>query len=223
MITIACVRTGTKYGIEYVERLRDMVRRHLPLEHDMVCLTDQPETVPGVRMIYLNYPELSGWWAKMVLFSFQSNNPHRLLYFDLDTVIVDDLTPLATIQCDFAICENFTKLAAHPDWPCNYGSCVMLMPPGFGAEIWEPFSYARQVWMQACPKGDQQAIEQLWPNAIYLQNILPPGYFVGRRDFTDEKPEGAAVMIFAGKHKPHNTPHTWLREAWEGSHGEQIC
>ena len=30
MINVLCVRVGTKYGIEYVARLRDMVARHLP-------------------------------------------------------------------------------------------------------------------------------------------------------------------------------------------------
>lgn len=213
MITIACVRTGNKYGIEYVVRLRNMVRRHLPLEHEIICITDQPEQVSGVRMIPLKYPQLDGWWAKMALFEYQCINHHRTVYLDLDTVIVGDLSPLAAVS-GFAICENFTKLAGHRDWPCNYGSCVMVLPPYFGAEIWAPFESDMQSVIAACPKGDQQAIELLYPNADYLQEVLPTGYLIGRRDFTDEQPVGASLMIFAGKHKPHNTPHTWLKEAW---------
>ncbi|MFM8903690.1 MAG: glycosyltransferase, partial [Verrucomicrobiota bacterium] len=40
MATILCMKWGTKYGPEYVNRLRSMVRRHLRMPHRFVCLTD---------------------------------------------------------------------------------------------------------------------------------------------------------------------------------------
>lgn len=213
--TVACVRIGTKYGIEYVERLRSMVSRHLDGHGvDFICLTDQPEKAQGVDMIDISGLGLTGWWAKMAVLAPHIRGMNHTLYLDLDTVIVDELWPLERWRGPFAICQNFTKLAGHPDWPCNYGSCVMSIPPGFGEAAFTLFMQDPQGWIERCPKGDQQAIEMLIPGALYLQDLMPPGYFVGRRDFTDEKPPGAAVMIFAGKHKPHNTPHQWLREAW---------
>jgi hypothetical protein len=214
MITIACVRVGTAYGVEYVERLLNMVHRHLPVPFRFICLTDQPEQVPGVHMIGIGHRGLHGWWAKMSLFDSELRGPGRCLYFDLDTVIVDDLMPLAEWEGHFAICENFTKLAGHKKWPCNYGSCVMSFASGFGLDIYRRFAADPAGWIRKCPRGDQQAIEALYPGATYLQDVTPRGYFVGRRDFTNSKPKGAAVMVFAGKHKPHNTPHRWLKEAW---------
>lgn len=215
MITVICVRVGTAYGIEYVERLRNTVRRHLPQDHRLVCLTDQSDQVAGVEMIDIGHLGLTGWWAKMSLFDPDLNSLGRRLYFDLDTVIVGDLTPLANWRGQFGICENFTKLAGHNQWPCNYGSCVMSLAPGFGLGIYRRFMADPLGCIERCPHGDQQAIEALHPGATYLQDAMPPGYFVGRRDFTDSKPKGAAVMIFAGRHKPHNTPHRWIREAWQ--------
>ena len=206
MITVACVRTGTRYGIEYVAKLRDMVARYLPIPHRFVCLTDQPETLDGVEMVPAPLP---GWWAKMAVFSL----PGKRLYLDLDTVIIGDLTPLAEVDAPFATCANFTR-AVNPAYPCQYGSCIMVMADGFGADVWHAFMAEKDRIMECCRYGDQQAIEQLYPDAVLLQDVLPEGYLVGRRDFTDTRPEGAAVMIFAGRHKPDNTPHGWLKEAW---------
>lgn len=214
MITVACVRSGTKYGIEYVERLRNMVARHLPMEHRFICLTDQPEKIVGVERVHIRHFGWTGWWAKMALLHPHLRGPGRCLYFDLDTVIIDDLTLLANWDGEFGICQNFTKLAGNHNWPCKYGSCVMSLAEGFGAILFDRFVADAKGWMARCPRGDQQAIEKLYPHAEFLQGAMPPGYFVGRRDFTGERPRGAAVMVFAGQHKPHNTPHQWLKEAW---------
>jgi hypothetical protein len=90
----------------------------------------------------------------------------------------------------------------------------MSIAPGYGQHIWDEFSANAERYMAECKRGDQQAIEQIEPNATYLQDVMPPNYFVGRRDFSDEPVKGAAVYIFAGKHKPGNTKHQWLKDAW---------
>ena len=43
---IICMKWGTKYGPEYVNRLYAMVRRHLTGDFNMVCLTDDAK---GIR------------------------------------------------------------------------------------------------------------------------------------------------------------------------------
>lgn len=220
MITVACVCTGTKYPIEYVEKLRSMVARHLHVDHRFVCLVDKPAARfnrKGIEFWSLPRP-LEGWWAKMTLF-----NPGYLwrdnvtIYLDLDTVILGNLTPLVYVaeQRDFAICANFTRRSGNTSWPCAYGSCVMTLAPGFGAHIWEPFWAERELVMRDFARGgDQRAIEHFHPGAPLLQDLLPDGYFIGRREFTDSRPDKAAIAVFAGNEKPHNSPHDWVREAW---------
>jgi hypothetical protein len=47
---ILCMKWGTKYGAEYVNRLYNMVQRHLTLPFKMVCLTDRTEGIdPNVQ------------------------------------------------------------------------------------------------------------------------------------------------------------------------------
>lgn len=215
MITIACVRVGSKYGIEYVERLRNMIDRHLDSEWRMICLTDQPERVPGVEMIPVDGFNLPKWWAKMKLFDPTIRGDGRCLYFDLDTVIIDTLNPLAELSCQFGVCANFTRRHGHLDWPCSYGSCIMTFSHGFGADIADAFNANRDTIISHCGRyGDQMAIEVLHPGATLLQDVLPAGYFVGRREFTSKRPAGASLLIFAGPEKPHNTRHDWIRREW---------
>ena len=42
---ILCMKWGTKYGAEYVNRLYNMVKRHTTLPFKMVCLTDRTEGI----------------------------------------------------------------------------------------------------------------------------------------------------------------------------------
>ena len=42
-VTVVCVKWGTKYGADYVNRLHRAVRRHLSAARSFVCLTDDPE------------------------------------------------------------------------------------------------------------------------------------------------------------------------------------
>ena len=219
MITVACVRTGTKYGIQYVERLRNMVKRHLPVDHEFICLTDQPEDVDGITFIPIGEWSgmLPGWWAKMLLLSNAWRGDLRTIYLDLDTVVVGDLTPLAEYDGAFALCRNFTQLSGHPTWPCKYASCAMSIPPVFGAHLWDYFMRYRETLIEECRYGDQQAIERLYSDPVFLQEVMPAGFFLGKRDLGDHMtapPDEAAIVVFGGASKPHNSPFKWVREAW---------
>lgn len=216
---VACVRTGTKYGPEYVYRLKDAVEKHLFRAHRFVCLTDRPNDLSSVDTVAL--PSwLVGWWGKMALFDPSWRAEEKAVFFDLDTVIVGDLKPLSLVQVPFGICENFTRIAGNKQWPCRFGSCVMTFGLGFGADIWESFNKRRRELMLN-RFGDQKVIEQLCGELVHepvlLQRVLPAGYFVGYRDlprYPDRPPPGASVIVFAGSQKPHNTACTWAREAW---------
>lgn len=38
---VLCMKWGTKYGADYVNRLYNMVKRHTTVDFKMVCLTDR--------------------------------------------------------------------------------------------------------------------------------------------------------------------------------------
>lgn len=219
---VACVRTGTKYGVEYVTRLHAAVSRHLPVDHRFVCLTDQPSELGTLcETVDISLYGLPGWWGKMALFQTKWRANETVLYLDLDTVVVGSLFPLAALAVDFGICASFTRAAGLTSWPCKYGSCAMVISPTVGSHVWDMFMYDREVWMEKYKRtGDQHLIEIAFPDATLLQEALPAGFFLGYRDLHKheaEPPLGCSVVVFAGSHKPANCRIPWVRTAWEAS------
>lgn len=215
---VACVRTGDKYDTVYVERLRSMVDRYLPVDHEFVCLTDRPDELPTIKTVDISHLDWPGWWGKLALFEPQWRAGEDVLYFDLDTVIVGSLFPLAALDLDFGICANFTRAAGSTDWPCKYGSCVMKIGARVGNELYELFRADAAIHMSNYRKtGDQQLIEDAISNATLLQEVLPAGYFLGYRDlprYPTHAPVGCSIIVFAGRNKPDNCQVPWVGAAW---------
>lgn len=218
---VACVRTGEKYPVHYVHRLKMMVTKHLTRPHRFICFTDRPEDLKGsgVTALSINEFKLKSWWGKMALFAHEWRQAHRVLYFDLDTVIVGSLNPLADLEIDFGICANFTRASGNLDWPCRYGSCVMTIGPAYDGEMFKRFWSDRwEIMARAGQFGDQKAIEELEPNATMLQACLPSGFFLGYRDLDERQsspPQNCSIVVFAGRKKPHNCEIPWVRQAWK--------
>jgi hypothetical protein len=209
------VRTGTKYSVDYVRKLRDGIAGNTTRAHDFVCLTDRPGDLLDIQSVDISEHRLSGWWGKMALLDFASRSANRVIFFDLDMVICGSLDPLTDVEPEFGICGSFTRAAGNAKWPCRYGSCVMSFAPFFGLDGWDRFNAGRDRWIGlAGIHGDQWVFEGLYPAATILQDVLPPGFFVGYRDFTDRKPDGCAVAVFAGKVKPHDCKIDWIAKAW---------
>lgn len=225
---VACVRTGQKYSTGYVHRLRAAVARHLRAPHRFVCLTDDPRSLPDVECLQVR-DGLYGWWGKMQLFEPSWRADETVVYLDLDSIVIRDLAHLAAIKSRLALCASFTVIknqriavtgGTRPSWHCKYGSMCMVIGPALDGRIWKTFLLDPEgIRERVGIYGDQLAIEQIEPNADLLQPRLPKGFFLGYRDldeFPDGPPKGAAIIVFAGKNKPHNTECKWAREAWEG-------
>lgn len=185
MITVVCVNVGNYLGRgdEYVRKLRAMVARHLQPPHRFECITRS------------NKP---GWWAKIDLFQ-PGRFSGRVLYLDLDSVIVGPLDALAD-----------TKGILHlADWGWtknDYGSGVMVWDAGEHEEIFE--QYYNQVPQQF--RGDQDWMTHLggWP-------ALPKGLCVSYRyESTNHPPTGASVVCMHGEPKPHQITAGWVPEHW---------
>ena len=211
---VACVRTGTKFGFEYVTKLRNMVSKNFMQPHRIVCLTDQPERCEWVDFVDITEARLVGWWAKMMLFEPAWRERSRIIYLDLDTVVIGDLTPLVLVPHEFAILESPVRLAGNKAYPCAYNSSVMTIGEGACTHIWKNFDRRRSQLMLAHDRyGDQAAIEELYPDAPSLQKLMPKGFFCNYRDLTNHQPH-ASVINFGGTHKPHNCPIAWVQQAW---------
>ncbi|MEG1454456.1 MAG: glycosyltransferase, partial [Comamonas sp.] len=107
---VICMKWGTKYGPEYVNRLYAMVRRNLQGDFRFICLTDDSQ---GIRaeVECLPIPSLDlpkglpeRGWAKLATFT---PDLHGLrgtaLFLDVDVVVTGPLDDFFTQPGEFLI------------------------------------------------------------------------------------------------------------------------
>ena len=218
-LTVVCLKWGTKYEREYVNNLQAMVRRHLSLPHRFVCFTDDPS---GLACETLPIPAgLPTWWGKVAFFGHPL--PGRLLYFDLDTVIVGGIDDFARYDGPFCVIKPFYR-----DW--GYASGVMSISADFGRDVWDKFRRNPQAAIAHCQRhadppwnnGDQRWLELTVPRADYWQDLLPGQLVSYKVHCGAALPPGARVVCFHGKPDPHEVADTWVREHWR-THRQDVA
>lgn len=201
-LTIACVRTGTLYGPEYVRILKDMVGRYLSLPHRFVCLTDRPDDLSDIECMRID--DLGGWWSKLELFR-PGRFTGRVCYFDLDVAIVGPLDEL--VQQDGIIADWNLPMFNSSVMGWEAGTRDIECPAEgqrdarWGTVMQEMFAY-----------GDQQWIASRWPD----WPTYPPEWCVSyRKSAQFTVPDKASVVCFHGQPKPAAITTGWVPEVWK--------
>lgn len=205
MITVACVwvKGNVPYTAEYVARLQAMVARHLSQPHEFVCLTDRPAQVPqNARAITIASPSpLPGWWAKLELFNPSREWPGRVLYFDLDTLIVDRLDAIAASPAPLTLIPDGGS--AFPGRAGlrvvkRFNSSVMAFDPPAVRRLWSTFNATvpQRLWGDQDHIGEQCPAAATWPiewfprlSSIGAAGIVP----VGTRVVLSKKPKNVVA------------------------------
>lgn len=226
MLTVCCVwvRGPVPYTSDYVVRLERMVRRYLDRPFDFVCLTDQPSELPSsigrirIQSLATAVPRNGvGYWNKVSLFYQAVGFRGRVLYIDLDSLLVSDLSPIVDYPAPFAITEDaLVKERAHLDTD-RYGrklvrafnSSVMVWDAGFGADIynaWTP-DVAQRL------STDQDWIAERYPTAAAMPYAWFPRISRQQPPWPDE-----AKVVLVKKPKPHEAVARWpwFEQAWGG-------
>jgi len=115
---ILCMKWGTKYGPEYVNRLYAMVRRNLGGDFNFVCLTDdavgiRPEVqcLPIPQLIVdLKPGQKDHGWKKLTTFEADLHGLRgTALFIDLDVVIVGPLDAFFEQPGEFLIIHDYAR------------------------------------------------------------------------------------------------------------------
>ena len=199
---LACVKTGDKYGVKYVNRLASMVARHTTRPYSFLCFTDLP-AAPGLdaNSVPLTY-NLPGWWNKIMLLA----PTVRTVYLDLDVVITGNIDFLFDYQGPFCIWKD--------PWGDKFNSSVMSIGPGFGAEIQTNFMANSDEIMKTF-YGDQEYISSIVKHADTWQDVAPGKVKSYKADKLQDGPGEAAVSVFHGNPKPSDFGEGWVKEAWQ--------
>jgi hypothetical protein len=213
---------GGKYLPEHVLRLRDGLRRYVTWPHQFAVFTDcDALAAQGLECIPVDARTTPGWWSKLRFFDPLQRGPGRAIFLDLDTVVLRDLLPILAFEGAFGIPANFMRgrLPAASKWgSCRFGSCVISLAPGVGAEVWDHFYREAAHWQVLHRQlGDQRVIEILADGRLHateLQDVIPPGYLLHYRDLRPERDPRAGLVVFGGRQHPGNCDAPWVREAW---------
>jgi hypothetical protein len=148
-VDCACVIHGDVYDWIYVERLYNMVSRHMNVPVQFHVYTEADRVVPDhMTKHVLKDWQISGpkksWWYKMQLF-----NPEQfdgdLLYFDLDVIICRDISWILDMPTEkFWTIRDFRYLQKETFYDMN--SSVMWWNVKNYAWVWTSFKRKIRCW-----------------------------------------------------------------------------
>lgn len=114
-VNIVCMKWGTLYGSDYVNRLYGMVRRHLKKPFSLYCITDDPTSIRREVRIrampdFPLPPGTRGPWQKLLMFKEELFDIRgKTMFLDLDVVIVGPLDRFFTYSDKFAVRHEFDR------------------------------------------------------------------------------------------------------------------
>jgi hypothetical protein len=118
-VVIANVGNHRGMGVEYANRLRSDLMKHLAVPHRVYCFTDQAASFyPRTRC----KPHPRGRWEMDRLFRPGQFKEERILYLSLDTILLKDIDELAGYEGEAA---------------ASAGGHVLLWRNGFAPGVWE--------------------------------------------------------------------------------------
>jgi hypothetical protein len=235
---VLCMKWGSKYGPEYVNRLYAMVHRHLRGDFEFICLTDSDQ---GIRkeVRCLPIPDLAlpdglpeRGWKKLTTFEADLHGLHgTALFLDIDIVIVDDITPFFELPGEFLIIHDWKR-----PWRVTGNSSVYRFELGAHADVLAKFR-AESAAMRAEHRNEQAYLSAVlhaqgklhyWPAdwcASFKYHSIPrfPLNYLRAPSI----PKGARIVVFHGVMNPPDAlagrsngnwrralPSPWIAEHW---------
>jgi len=140
MANVICMKWGTKFGPEYVNRLHSMVSRHLRMPHRFVCFTDDANGLnAGIDVKPLPEMDLppgkERGWRKLSTFVsplFDLTGP--TLFLDVDVVITGPLDDFFTHPGKFLIIHDWAR-----PWRITGNSSAYRFEAGAHPEVLDYF------------------------------------------------------------------------------------
>lgn len=205
MINIVCVKWGTKYGPEYVNRLYSGVKRNTTKEFKFICFTDSTNGIAdGIICHPLPDHGIKGWWNKLYLFSrdLPLAEGEKIFFLDLDTLIVDNIDVILGVECPVLVTikDFYTDLSTSMRGKDYLQSCILYWTHGQYYQVWDEFivDTAKSI-TSVFPHGDQRWIQKIIPERKYFQDILPNKIVSFKVDCVSGAPTNASIICFHGE------------------------
>lgn len=214
-VTFACVfvEGNVPYTAQYVLRLYSMLNKNTKGPASFVCLTDRPRLLPAsYHTIRIGKPNgVPGWWSKLELFNPRNALRGRVVYVDLDVLVVKSVDPVVEFNAPVAFIPH------SGDWQGRNGLAVVKRYNSSVMKFdniekhqhlytkFEP-GVTRKLW------GDQDWIGQQMPD----EAMMPIEWFPRLSELRKGPTEEARIVLCK---RPKNEVAAqqmgWVREAWQ--------
>jgi hypothetical protein len=218
MINVVCFKWGTEFGPEYVNKLYNSVKRNTTMDINFICYTENPSGVECETREFLE--PLPHWWYIIGLFNKSHGFTDKVVYMDLDTVILDNIDHILSIDVPFITLRDYYR-------PKGLQTAYIAWEPSWGEFIWERLAsqYGREQYnsLRRLSRGTNGFLEDsvgLGPEIPRLQDHVPGecvSYKVHIRDkqqpcnFNDVK-----MVFFHGRPRPHEVANLdWMEKNWK--------
>ena len=239
---VICMKWGTRYGPEYVNRLASMVRRHTTRPTRFLCFTDNQagisaavETAPlppialPQSMTWSTWRKLSVWQSPL------AGLTGDVLFLDLDLVVSGSLDDFFDFEAGrYVAIKNWTQ-----PWDRVGNTSVFRFPAGRYVNVYDgfvrdPVAVLRRWRTEQHYISDMIDDMAYWPKpwCVSFKHSLLPRWPLNF--FKSAKlPADARVVAFTGKPKPdealegrwpvrsrreriykHTRPTPWIAEHW---------
>jgi hypothetical protein len=209
LATVACVlRSGGDYDLGWVGALHAGLRGVGGPDPRLVCLTDSvTEWSDGYEPMQHAWP---GWWSKLELFR-PGLFDGPVLYLDLDSLIIGDLSALRSYDGPLAMLSDFYK-------PARAQSGVMAWTPGELTEsLWSEWTRDPSSHM-AAHRGDGEwlhaTLARLGIEPDRIQDLWPDQVVSYKVHARSNAPEGARVVCGHGNPRFNRDQAGWAGTRW---------
>lgn len=220
-------KTGSHFCADHVNKLSNMLRRHVDIDYRLICITDDPEGISKEVEIIPLWKELNdkpGCWRRLKIFSKEMKKliGERIISIDLDCVILDNITDILEREEEFLIWGEHTRKAPYC---CSF----FMFDAGCRSFLWDEFDYNSFPRDRYRPLGTDQAWvnNKLYPkekmitseDGVYNFNALFPKRRRSRgKGFKYNLPANARLIFFNGRDDPSNkkiqSDCPWVQENW---------
>lgn len=232
---VVCLKWGTMYGPEYVNKLYGMVRRNLDGPFRFVCFTDdanglrsevEVRPLPNFPEPPWEYARYCSAWRKLALFdSAQTSLRGRTLFLDLDLVVLRSMDAFFVDDAPFKMLENWYQKgkgqASVMRFDDDYAKPVLDAYLRDPLAILERFQ-TEQAYISDALCKDAQAYFGPELCLSYKKHVMHHG--LKRFSKTPYSiPEQASLLVFHGRpNPPHAIDGDWgkkmlrIKQWWKG-------
>jgi len=234
ILDCACVIHGDLYTWTYVEKLYSMLRKHLPCEFRFNVFTESHRYVPA-HMIRHDIDEWAGvqgrrsaWWYKLQLFD-PARKLNRVFYLDLDTVVVNDLSWILSLDTTYFWTIRDFKYLWRPDWQ-GINSSMMLFDAQRFFYVWQIFKEQGMSDIRKNFRGDQDFLTANIPDnqrrfidqnkaMSWRWQVYQGGLDMKTRQYRSNTTptmmqNHTSLVVFHGNPKPHEVSDPLIQTHW---------